>query len=298
MRALAFAGLLLLAAPVWLASQRGAPAPAAANQKKACEALATCISSASNGKPPINGRGGMPPDYDFNHTADVNESGRGASRKYIYEHQIQNKNPGAVLWTEWRDGVISFQYIPPCGCAPGYYESTIEPKEKPDSEIRYGQGKQFPHIASAYVRLNQAQPSAPQPPSLMSRLFARLEKFLLDLNFVTEALPDNRFRYTIQNKSPGDGTVLFSIPALTARWAQFQPLGPALQGSAWRTPGQPVTVESLFIAPAAEPAAWTVAAPPGTLLREESAELFVYLNDRGTLLASGVVSVYVPVRPG
>jgi len=302
MRALAFVGLLLLVAPAWLASQRGGQGPVrdAASQKKTCETLAVCISRGTNGKPPLNGRGGTPPDYDydFNHTADVNETGRGAAHKYVYEHQIQNKNPAAVLWAEWRDGVIPFQYIPPCGCAPGYYESTIEPAEKPDSEIRYGQGKQFPHIGSAYVRLNLAQPTTAQPPSLLSRLFARLEKFLLDLTFTTEALPNNRLRYTIQNKSQGDGAVLFSLPALTGRWAQFRPLDAALEGSAWRTPGQPVTAESLFIAPSAEPAAWTVAAPPGTLLREEQAELFIYLNDRSTLLASGVVSVYVPVKPG
>ncbi len=295
MRAAVLAGFVLLAAPVWLISQRGTSSPApAAGANKVCQALDTCISSAKNGKPPINGRGGMPPDYDFNHTADVNESGRGAGHKYIYEHQIQNKNANAVLWAGWVDGAVPFGLIPPCGCAPGYYESTLEPEEKPDSKIQYGQAKQFEDVASAYVVKGQAPSSAELPPSLLSRLFTRLEGYVLDFFITTEALPDNRYRYTIQNKGPANGTLLFAIPALTARWAQIRTLGPALQGSTWKPLVEPATADSLFLVTADSPATWTVNAPPGTPLREEQAEVFVYLNNRDRLLASSKVSLYVP----
>jgi hypothetical protein len=301
MRMRALAGVLLVAAPAWVASQRGAPAGGrvSRSETRSCKTLAVCISPNDTTRPPrLEGPGGQPPAYDFIHTADVNESASPGGRKFTYEHQIQNKNPDGVLWAEWTDGNISFQMVPPCGCAPGYRESGTGPREKPDSEIRYGQAKQFPQSpqpTSAYVLQGQESST---PPSLMTKLFARLADFVADVIFTTEALPGNRFRYTVQNKSTGAGTVLFSIPSVMARWAQFQPLGQALQGSAWQTAGQPITPTSLFLAPADSLAVWSVAAPPGTVLREESAQISIFLNNQDRLLASGVVSVYLPVRPG
>ena len=302
MRCLAFASLVLFATAAWPVSGRlaGSDAAVATQGGQSCNALKTCISFTDSSRPPrLNGRGGQPPDYDFNYTADANQSSTGNTFKYIYEHQIQNKSARNVLWAEWHDGTIPFQLIPPCDCAPGYRESTIEPKEKDDSEIRYGQAKQFPQVPqplSAYVALNHVRNSTALPPSLMTRLFARVSDYVLDLLFTTEALSENRFRYTILNKSSGNGTLLFSIPAVTTRWAQFQPLGSALEGSTWQTAGQPIAADSFFVAPTSSLAVWTVVAPPGTNLREEAAEVSVALNSRDRLLASGAVSVYLPVR--
>src|SRR5262245_30885642 len=122
----AFFGFMLFAVvlPVLLVSQRGGTMGASvvtAQAAKSCSTLRTCISSMDSSRPPrLNGRGGQPPDYNFNDTADANQSGAGATLKYIYEHQIQNKNPKTVLWAEWHDATIPFQLIQPCDCAPGY----------------------------------------------------------------------------------------------------------------------------------------------------------------------------------
>lgn len=284
-----FLYLLLLAATALVLTQGAADD---------CKNASSCISKDTTGPPALSGAGGDGRDYDFRHTADVNESGSNGMRKYVYEHEILNRHSQRALWAEWQDGNMPFQLIDPCGCASSYRESTIEWKENPNSSILYGQNRQFPDTASAYLTQTQSKTVSPAakllPPPLITRLSARVvvnqERVAVNVAFVTSALPESRFSYTIESKSSRD--VLFRLAALTTRWSQFVALDQALQASDWKTV---VKDDHLFLLRRDRIAAWTIAAPASMKeFREETAEIKIFSEGERTLLGSGFVSVYLP----